>query len=118
MAWLDGLTETEFQMVPPREPAPFNNAGKRRVRMPTFVENQEKSDLYYTVPRTTISNLFGNTVPKYCVVGFLLFKNNAFLFTNIKGYDPENLPLLELRAVQNNVGYCAIPYSKKAFSST
>jgi TonB-linked SusC/RagA family outer membrane protein len=92
-----------------REPAPFNNAG-RWVQDATFVKIREIG-LYYTVPRTTISNLFGNTVQNMRVGSSV---NNAFLFTNYKGYDPET-STFGAQAVQNNVDIAPYPTPRRIF---
>jgi len=92
-----------------REPAPFNNAG-RWVQDATFVKIREIG-LYYTFPRTTISNLFGNTVQNMRVGSSV---NNAFLFTNYKGYDPET-STFGAQAVANNVDIAPYPTPRRIF---
>ncbi len=92
-----------------REPEPFNNAG-RWVQDATFVKIREIG-LYYTFPRTTISNLFGNSVQNMRIGSSV---NNAFLFTNYKGYDPET-STFGAQAVQNNVDIAPYPTPRRIF---
>jgi TonB-linked SusC/RagA family outer membrane protein len=92
-----------------REPEPFNNAG-RWVQDATFVKVREIG-LYYTFPRTTISNLFGNSVQNMRIGSSV---NNAFLFTNYKGYDPET-STFGAQAVQNNVDIAPYPTPRRIF---
>lgn len=92
-----------------REPAPYNNAG-RWVQDATFVKIREIG-LYYTFPRTTISDWFGNTVQNMRIGSSV---NNAFLFTNYQGYDPET-STFGAQAVANNVDIAPYPTPRRIF---
>jgi len=92
-----------------RDPAPFNNAG-RWVQDATFVKVREIG-LYYTVPRTTISQWFGNTVQSVRIGSSV---NNAFLFTKYDGYDPET-STFGAQSVQNNVDIAPYPTPRRIF---
>ncbi|MDF2158593.1 SusC/RagA family TonB-linked outer membrane protein [Algoriphagus sp. CAU 1675] len=92
-----------------REPAPHNNAG-RWVQDATFVKVREIG-LYYTIPRATISEWFGNSVQNIRVGGSV---NNAFLFTNYEGYDPET-STFGAQAVANNVDIAPYPTPRRVF---
>jgi TonB-linked SusC/RagA family outer membrane protein len=92
-----------------REPEPYNNAG-RWVQDATFVKIREIG-LYYTFPRTTISNWFGNTVQNMRIGSSV---NNAFLFTNYQGYDPET-STFGAQAVANNVDIAPYPTPRRIF---
>lgn len=92
-----------------REPEPYNNAG-RWVQDATFVKIREIG-LYYTLPRTTISEWFGNTVQNIKVGSSV---NNAFLFTDYQGYDPET-STFGAQAVANNVDIAPYPTPRRIF---
>lgn len=92
-----------------RPPAPFNNAG-RWVQDASFVKVREIG-LYYTIPKTTISEWFGSTVSNIRVGTSI---NNAFLFTDYKGYDPET-STFGAQAVANNVDIAPYPTPRRVF---
>lgn len=92
-----------------REPEPFNNAG-RWVQDASFVKVREIG-LYYTFPRTTLSNWFGATVQNMKVGSSV---NNAFLFTKYQGYDPET-STFGAQAVANNVDIAPYPTPRRIF---
>ncbi len=92
-----------------RPPAPYNNAG-RWVQDASFVKIREIG-LYYTVPKTTVSNWFGNTVQNIRVGSSV---NNAFLFTDYEGYDPET-STFGAQAVANNVDIAPYPTPRRVF---
>ena len=92
-----------------RAPEPFNNAG-RWVQDASFVKIREIG-LYYTFPKTTISSVFGSTVQG---VKLGTSVNNAFLFTNYEGYDPET-STFGTQAVANNVDIAPYPTPRRIF---
>ncbi|WP_075352220.1 SusC/RagA family TonB-linked outer membrane protein [Algoriphagus marinus] len=107
--WFDDDNEDGIPNGRQREPEPYNNAG-RWVQDATFVKIREIG-LYYTFPRTTISNWFGNTVQNMRVGSSV---NNAFLFTNYQGYDPET-STFGAQAVANNVDIAPYPTPRRIF---
>ncbi len=92
-----------------RPPAPFNNAG-RWVQDASFVKIREIG-LYYTIPKTTISQWFGSTVSNIRVGTSV---NNAFLFTDYEGYDPET-STFGAQAIANNVDIAPYPTPRRVF---
>jgi TonB-linked SusC/RagA family outer membrane protein len=92
-----------------RDPAPYNNAG-RWVQDATFVKVREIG-LYYTVPKTTISQWFGNSVQNVRVGSSV---NNAFLFTKYDGYDPET-STFGAQSIANNVDIAPYPTPRRIF---
>jgi len=92
-----------------RAPEPFNNAG-RWVQDASFVKIREIG-LYYTFPKTTISSVFGSTVQG---VKLGTSVNNAFLFTDYEGYDPET-STFGAQAVANNVDIAPYPTPRRIF---
>ncbi|MEP1257497.1 SusC/RagA family TonB-linked outer membrane protein [Algoriphagus sp.] len=92
-----------------REPEPYNNAG-RWVQDASFVKVREIG-LYYTLPKETLNNWFGNTVQNIRVGSSV---NNAFLFTDYEGYDPET-STFGAQAVANNVDIAPYPTSRRIF---
>lgn len=92
-----------------RPPAPFNNAG-RWVQDASFVKIREIG-LYYTLPKTTLSNWFGTTVSN---VRLGTSVNNAFLFTDYEGYDPETSSF-GATAIANNVDIAPYPTARRMF---
>jgi len=92
-----------------RDPAPFNNAG-RWVQDASFVKVREIG-LYYTVPKTTISQWFGSSVQNVRVGSSV---NNAFLFTKYDGYDPET-STFGAQSVANNVDIAPYPTPRRIF---
>jgi TonB-linked SusC/RagA family outer membrane protein len=92
-----------------RNPEPYNNAG-RWVQDASFVKIREIG-LYYTIPKTTISEWFGNSVQNIKVGTSV---NNAFLFTDYQGYDPET-STFGAQAVANNVDIAPYPTSRRIF---
>lgn len=92
-----------------REPEPYNNAG-RWIQDASFVKIREIG-LFYTVPKATINNWFGNTVQNLRVGGSV---NNAFLFTDYQGYDPET-STFGSQAVANNVDIAPYPTPRRVF---
>ncbi|WP_268036367.1 SusC/RagA family TonB-linked outer membrane protein [Algoriphagus sp. PAP.12] len=92
-----------------REPEPYNNAG-RWVQDASFVKIREIG-LFYTVPKATINNWFGNSVQNLRVGGSV---NNAFLFTDYQGYDPET-STFGSQAVANNVDIAPYPTPRRVF---
>lgn len=92
-----------------RPPAPFNNAG-RWVQDASFVKIREIG-LYYTIPKTSISQWFGSTVSNIRVGTSV---NNAFLFTNYEGYDPET-STFGAQAIANNVDIAPYPTPRRVF---
>lgn len=92
-----------------REPEPYNNAG-RWVQDATFVKIREIG-LYYTIPRATIQEWFGSAVQNIRVGGSV---NNAFLFTDYEGYDPET-STFGAQAVANNVDIAPYPTPRRVF---
>lgn len=92
-----------------REPEPYNNAG-RWVQDASFVKIREIG-LYYTIPRETITNWFGSTVQNVKVGSSV---NNAFLFTDYEGYDPET-STFGAQSVGNNVDIAPYPTSRRVF---
>ncbi|RZS96754.1 SusC/RagA family TonB-linked outer membrane protein [Cecembia calidifontis] len=92
-----------------RPPAPFNNAG-RWVQDATFLKIREIG-LYYSIPKTTITETFGRSVENIRVGASM---NNAFLFTNYQGYDPET-STFGAQAVANNVDITPYPTPRRVF---
>ncbi|HAH38348.1 MAG TPA: SusC/RagA family TonB-linked outer membrane protein, partial [Algoriphagus sp.] len=92
-----------------RGPEPHNNAG-RWVQDASFVKIREIG-LYYVIPRSTISQWFGNSVQNIRVGGSV---NNAFLFTKYEGYDPET-STFGAQAVANNVDIAPYPTPRRVF---
>jgi outer membrane receptor protein involved in Fe transport len=92
-----------------RDPAPYNNAG-RWVQDASFVKVREIG-LYYTVPKTTISQWFGSSVQNVRVGSSV---NNAFLFTKYDGYDPET-STFGAQSVANNVDIAPYPTPRRIF---
>ncbi|MGM0945168.1 MAG: SusC/RagA family TonB-linked outer membrane protein [Bacteroidota bacterium] len=92
-----------------REPEPYNNAG-RWVQDATFVKIREIG-LYYTIPKATLNEWFGSTVQNVRVGTSV---NNAFLFTNYEGYDPET-STFGAQAVANNVDIAPYPTPRRVF---
>lgn len=92
-----------------REPEPFNNAG-RWVQDASFVKVREIG-LYYTIPKATLNEWFGNTVQNIRVGSSV---NNAFLFTDYEGYDPET-STFGAQAVANNVDIAPYPTPRRIF---
>lgn len=92
-----------------RGPEPHNNAG-RWVQDASFVKIREIG-LYYAIPRSTISQWFGNSVQNIRVGGSV---NNAFLFTKYEGYDPET-STFGAQAVANNVDIAPYPTPRRVF---
>lgn len=92
-----------------RPPAPFNNAG-RWVQDASFVKIREIG-LYYNLPKTTISEWFGTSVSNIRVGTSV---NNAFLFTNYEGYDPET-STFGAQAIANNVDIAPYPTPRRVF---
>ncbi|MDP2042832.1 MAG: SusC/RagA family TonB-linked outer membrane protein [Algoriphagus sp.] len=92
-----------------RPPAPFNNAG-RWVQDASFVKIREIG-LYYTLPKTTISEWFGSSVSNIRVGTSV---NNAFLFTKYEGYDPET-STFGAQAIANNVDIAPYPTPRRMF---
>ncbi|GMQ26788.1 TonB-dependent receptor [Algoriphagus sp. oki45] len=92
-----------------RPPAPHNNAG-RWVQDASFVKIREIG-LYYTVPRTTLNSWFSNTVQNLKVGTSV---NNAFLFTDYQGYDPET-STFGAQAIANNVDIAPYPTPRRVF---
>ncbi|PZX51982.1 SusC/RagA family TonB-linked outer membrane protein [Algoriphagus chordae] len=92
-----------------REPEPYNNAG-RWVQDASFVKIREIG-LYYTIPRATINDWFSGAVQGIKVGASA---NNAFLFTEYQGYDPET-STFGAQAVQNNVDIAPYPTSRRIF---
>ncbi|MHA7128052.1 SusC/RagA family TonB-linked outer membrane protein [Algoriphagus namhaensis] len=92
-----------------RPPEPYNNAG-RWVQDATFVKVREIG-LYYTLPKVTLQEWFGNTVQNIRVGSSV---NNAFLFTDYQGYDPET-STFGAQAVANNVDIAPYPTPRRIF---
>ncbi|SDA88769.1 TonB-linked outer membrane protein, SusC/RagA family [Algoriphagus alkaliphilus] len=92
-----------------RPPAPFNNAG-RWVQDASFVKIREIG-LYYTLPKTTISEWFGSSVSN---IRMGTSVNNAFLFTKYEGYDPET-STFGAQAIANNVDIAPYPTPRRMF---
>jgi TonB-linked SusC/RagA family outer membrane protein len=92
-----------------RPPAPYNNAA-RWVQDASFVKIREIG-LYYTLPKTTLSQWFGTTVSNVKVGTSV---NNAFLFTKYEGYDPETSSF-GAQAVANNVDIAPYPTPRRVF---
>jgi TonB-linked SusC/RagA family outer membrane protein len=92
-----------------RDPAPYNNAA-RWVQDASFVKVREIG-LYYTIPKTTISQWFGNSVQNVRVGSSV---NNAFLFTKYDGYDPET-STFGAQSVANNVDIAPYPTPRRIF---
>lgn len=92
-----------------RPPAPYNNAG-RWVQDASFVKIREIG-LYYTLPKTTLSDWFGTTVSNVRVGTSV---NNAFLFTDYEGYDPETSSF-GATAIANNVDIAPYPTPRRVF---
>jgi TonB-linked SusC/RagA family outer membrane protein len=92
-----------------RSPEPYNNAG-RWVQDASFVKVREIG-LYYTVPRATLSQWFGTTVQNMKLGTSV---NNAFLFTDYQGYDPETSSF-GAQAVANNVDIAPYPTPRRVF---
>ncbi|UZD22771.1 SusC/RagA family TonB-linked outer membrane protein [Algoriphagus halophytocola] len=92
-----------------REPEPYNNAG-RWVQDASFVKVREIG-LYYTIPRETIAGWFGSTVQNIKIGSSV---NNAFLFTDYEGYDPET-STFGAQSVANNVDIAPYPTSRRVF---
>ncbi len=92
-----------------RPPAPYNNAG-RWVQDATFLKVREIG-LYYNFPKATISQTFGASVSNIRVGASV---NNAFLFTNYQGYDPET-STFGAQAIGNNVDITPYPTPRRVF---
>jgi TonB-linked SusC/RagA family outer membrane protein len=92
-----------------RAPAPYNNAG-RWVQDASFVKIREVG-LYYTVPKTALSNMFGNAVEN---IRLGVSGNNLFLFTDYYGYDPET-STFGARSIDNNVDIAPYPTPRRIF---
>lgn len=92
-----------------RLPAPHNNAG-RWVQDASFVKVREIG-LYYTIPKTAISNTFGSTVENIRIGASA---NNVFLFTKYEGYDPETSSF-GAQSVANNVDIAPYPTPRRIF---
>lgn len=92
-----------------RPPAPFNNAG-RWVQDATFLKIREIG-LYYNVPKASLTQMFGNSVENVRIGTSV---NNAFLFTNYYGYDPET-STFGAQAVANNVDITPYPTPRRIF---
>lgn len=92
-----------------RPPAPHNNAG-RWVQDASFVKIRELG-LYYTVPKTALSNMFGNAVEN---IRLGVSGNNLFLFTDYYGYDPET-STFGARSIDNNVDIAPYPTPRRIF---
>jgi TonB-linked SusC/RagA family outer membrane protein len=92
-----------------RPPAPHNNAG-RWVQDATFLKIREIG-LYYTVPKATLNQTFGNSVENVRLGASV---NNAFLFTDYQGYDPET-STFGAQAVANNVDITPYPTPRRVF---
>jgi TonB-linked SusC/RagA family outer membrane protein len=92
-----------------RPPAPYNNAA-RWVQDASFVKIREIG-LYYTLPKTTLSDWFGTTVSNVKVGTSV---NNAFLFTKYEGYDPETSSF-GAQAIANNVDIAPYPTPRRVF---
>ncbi|GAA0879399.1 TonB-dependent receptor [Algoriphagus jejuensis] len=92
-----------------RPPAPYNNAG-RWVQNASFVKIREIG-LYYTLSKTTISQWFGSAVSNIKIGSSV---NNAFLFTDYEGYDPETSSFGP-QAVANNVDIAPYPTPRRVF---
>ena len=92
-----------------RPPAPFNNAG-RWVQDATFLKIREIG-LYYSIPKNTIVQTFGNSVENIRLGASM---NNAFLFTSYQGYDPET-STFGAQAIGNNVDITPYPTPRRVF---
>ncbi len=92
-----------------RDPEPYNNAG-RWVQDATFVKVREIG-LYYTIPKTSLSQWFGNAVQNLRIGSSV---NNAFLFTKYEGFDPET-STFGAQAVANNVDIAPYPTPRRVF---
>ncbi|WP_375585021.1 SusC/RagA family TonB-linked outer membrane protein [Cyclobacterium xiamenense] len=92
-----------------RPPEPYNNAG-RWVQDASFVKVREIG-LYYTLPKATVTNAFGNALEG---VRFGMSVNNAFLFTDYQGYDPET-STFGAQSVANNVDIAPYPTPRRIF---
>jgi len=92
-----------------RPPAPFNNAG-RWVQDASFMKVREIG-LYYTIPKTAITNTFGSSVENIKIGASA---NNVFLFTKYKGYDPETSSF-GAQSVANNVDIAPYPTPRRIF---
>ncbi|MGY6521225.1 MAG: SusC/RagA family TonB-linked outer membrane protein [Mongoliitalea sp.] len=92
-----------------RPPAPFNNAG-RWVQDATFLKIREIG-LYYNVPKASLNQFFGKSVEN---IRLGTSVNNAFLFTNYFGYDPET-STFGAQAVGNNVDITPYPTPRRIF---
>ncbi len=92
-----------------RPPAPHNNAA-RWVQDASFVKIREIG-LYYTVPKTTLNNMFGNALEN---VRLGVSGNNLFLFTDYFGFDPET-STFGARSVDNNVDIAPYPTPRRIF---
>lgn len=92
-----------------RAPEPFNNAG-RWVQDASFVKVREIG-LYYTFPKATVADLFGNAVQG---IKLGTSVNNAFLFTKYEGFDPET-STFGAQAVANNVDIAPYPTPRRVF---
>lgn len=92
-----------------RPPAPYNNAA-RWVQDASFIKIREVG-LYYTVPKTSLNNMFGNAVQN---VRLGVSGNNLFLFTDYFGYDPET-STFGARSIDNNVDIAPYPTPRRIF---
>lgn len=92
-----------------RAPEPYNNAG-RWVQDASFVKVREIG-LYYTFPKATVADLFGNSVQG---IKLGTSVNNAFLFTKYEGFDPET-STFGAQAVANNVDIAPYPTPRRVF---
>ncbi|WP_162416345.1 SusC/RagA family TonB-linked outer membrane protein [Cyclobacterium roseum] len=92
-----------------RPPAPYNNAG-RWVQDASFVKVREIG-LFYTLPKASVSNTFGNALES---VRLGMSVNNAFLFSDYDGYDPET-STFGARSVDNNVDIAPYPTPRRIF---
>lgn len=92
-----------------RPPAPYNNAG-RWVQDATFLKVREIG-LYYNFPKAALEQTFGSSVSNIRVGASV---NNAFLFTNYFGYDPET-STFGAQAIGNNVDITPYPTPRRVF---
>lgn len=107
--WFDDDNGDGIPNARQRGPEPHNNAG-RWVQDATFVKVREIG-LYYTFPRNAISNWFGGLVQNVRIGSSV---NNAFLFTDYEGYDPET-STFGAQAIANNVDIAPYPTQRRVF---
>ncbi|MCS6967450.1 MAG: SusC/RagA family TonB-linked outer membrane protein [Cytophagales bacterium] len=92
-----------------RPPAPYNNAG-RWVQDASYIRLREIA-LYYSVPRTALSQWFDDKVGR---IRIGVSANNPLTFTKYEGYDPETSTFGQ-RSIGSGIDVTPYPTSKRFF---